>query len=226
MLDTTRAERRLARALLSRTLHVRTWPGLQRLGSDYGGWTIPATLVQRCWTCYSAGLGTDASFDLELIARFGVDVYALDPVPAAAQYAHEVEATTSRFHYLPYGLWSADESRDFYPPADPSHVSYSAVNLQRTSAPLQLPCRSIPSLMSDLGHTRLDLLKLDIEGAEGEVISSLIEADVAPAVLCIEFHVAGRIRAMAQRANQLLAWRYCAVARRGYDVTFVRTAGP
>jgi hypothetical protein len=39
--------------------------------------------------------------------------------------------------------------------------------------------------MRELGHTRLDLLKLDIEGAEYEVLKSIGSTRIG--VLCVEF---------------------------------------
>ena len=39
--------------------------------------------------------------------------------------------------------------------------------------------------MRELNHSRLDLLKLDIEGAEFEVLNSMIEDGVDATVLCI-----------------------------------------
>ena len=42
--------------------------------------------------------------------------------------------------------------------------------------------------MKENGHSHLDLLKMDIEGAEFEVIDSIIEDQVPINILCIEFH--------------------------------------
>ena len=41
--------------------------------------------------------------------------------------------------------------------------------------------------MQTLRHTNLSLLKLDVEGAEYEILGSILESDIRPAVLCIEF---------------------------------------
>lgn len=62
-----------------RALRVRPRRDLVRLGSDYGGWTVPADLVESSWTCYSGGVGNDTTFDLAFIERFGCEVDAFDP---------------------------------------------------------------------------------------------------------------------------------------------------
>ncbi len=41
--------------------------------------------------------------------------------------------------------------------------------------------------MREMGHQRLDLLKLDIEGAEYQVIESLLTDGIEADILCIEF---------------------------------------
>lgn len=41
-----------------------------RLGSKYGGWIVPATLVRPDSVCYCVGVGEDISFDLALIERW------------------------------------------------------------------------------------------------------------------------------------------------------------
>ena len=60
-------------------------------------------------------------------------------------------------------------------------------NIQRTADAVELPVRSLSSAMTEAGHDRLDILKLDIEGAEYEVLDRLITDRLRPAVLCVEF---------------------------------------
>lgn len=46
---------------------------------------------------------------------------------------------------------------------------------------------SVPS-MADKLNTRIDILKMDIEGAEYDVIDNLIDSALRPKMLLIEFH--------------------------------------
>jgi hypothetical protein len=41
--------------------------------------------------------------------------------------------------------------------------------------------------MRTLGHTELSLLKLDVEGAEYEILRSILNGHIRPAILCVEF---------------------------------------
>jgi FkbM family methyltransferase len=90
-----------------------------------------------------------------------------------------------RFH--PYGIWSEDRAMRFYSPADPTHVSHSIVNLQHTETYFEAECRTVKSLMHTFGHSELSLLKLDVEGAEYEILSSLLHGSIRPGILCVEF---------------------------------------
>ncbi len=49
-------------------------------------------------------------------------------------------------------------------------------------------CLTIPSLMARLGHSKLDLLKIDIEGSEYEVIPQMLQRGIVPTQLLVEFH--------------------------------------
>jgi len=47
---------------------------------------------------------------------------------------------------------------------------------------------SLSSMLSELGHKRIDVLKMDIEGAEYEVVNCLLKSEIRPKMLLIEFH--------------------------------------
>ena len=48
--------------------------------------------------------------------------------------------------------------------------------------------RRVATLMRDLGHERLDVLKMDIEGAEYEVVADVLASGIDIGQLLIEFH--------------------------------------
>ena len=204
-----------------RGVEVTPYPNLVRLGSDYGGWTVPADLIRPDWICYSGGVGRDISFDLELIQRFGCEVWAFDPIPAAAAYA-EREGSVDGFHFLPYGIWSEDTEQKFYAPLDHEHVSHSIDNLQHTNRYVLAQCRSLPSLMAELGHARVDLLKLDIEGAEYAALEAVVRGRVVPRVLCVEFHRLSSVNQMLEAVDRLMSAGWTPVYLNRSDMTLLR----
>lgn len=210
----------------SRAVGVLPYSGpLTRLGSDYGGWTVPVDLVRPGSLCYTAGAGTDITFDVALL-EFGCTVHAFDPTPSSIEHVRTQRLdTTPAFHFHPWAIWTRDGELRLYAPQI-GDSNYSAADLQRTGRGIVVPCRSLTSIASELGHERIDLLKLDIEGAEYEVLGALLASDLRPRVLAVEFHKTPSIRPMVTTSRALRADGYVPVALRGFDVTFVRDAAP
>jgi hypothetical protein len=56
-----------------------------RIGTEYGGWAVPDSLIDESWTVYCGGVGLDATFDLGFIERYGCAVHAFDPTPSTIE---------------------------------------------------------------------------------------------------------------------------------------------
>ncbi len=197
---------------LGRALSVHPREGMVKIGTTYGGWSIPAGKLGPESVCYLAGLGEDASFDLGVIERFGCPTHAFDPVPEAERYAATVAAREPRFHFQPVGLWSADGTLRFYANAEPGFVSRSATNMHGTGEYTEAQVRAVDSLMAELGHERVDLLKLSVEGSEYEIVDDVLAKRLPVQVLCVEFSqpapiepVLERVRALDAAGLQLVA---------------------
>jgi FkbM family methyltransferase len=215
--------RRFARA-------VRVVPrsDLVHIGSEYGGWVVPDSMLSERSVCYCGGVGADISFDLGLIERYGCTVHAFDPTPRAAALASETASREERFRFLPYGLWGEDRTLEFFAPAgaeDPAQVENWSARGEAGGLSLKAECKSLSSLTTELGHERIDLLKLDIEGAEYEVLDAALREDVEFRVLCVEFHKTPSIEPMIDMTSRLETAGFEAVALSGFDVTFVRSGG-
>lgn len=216
-----RLRARVLRTALRCLVRSRARTDVECFGTDYGGHAVPTSLVEASWICYSAGVGEDVSFDLELIRRFGCHVFAFDPTPRAVAFAERVATREPRFAFMAIGLWSRDGRQTFYAPRDPSHVSYSIDNLQRTTRTIVAPVRTVRSLMEELGHDHLDLLKLDIEGAEFEVLDSVLDDGIRPKVLCVEIDQPVRVRRLVRLLRRLRREDYLPVRVDRWDLTFV-----
>ncbi|CUQ68072.1 FkbM family methyltransferase [Candidatus Nitrospira inopinata] len=193
--------------------HARILPPgeLLRLGTVYGGWIIPkdhSLTVDSL--CYCAGAGEDISFECELVEYFGCRVRIIDPTPRALQHFRDLEravrsgerfpvnnsrsdfysiteAHLGRLSFLPVGLANQDAEMRFYLPRNPAHVSCSVVNLQKTDRYFTAPCVRLSSIMRQQGDRAIDLLKIDIEGAEYGVIEDLAVSESLPRLLLVEF---------------------------------------
>lgn len=213
----------VSRAPISRDLRLR------KVGSGYGGWIVPVDLLSPGMLCYCAGAGEDITFDLGLVREFDCRVLAIDPTPPAQRHVEAHAAGVAHFSFANVGLWHADETCRFYAPANPRHVSHSIVNLQKTDGFFEAECLRLSSLMRRMGHERIDLLKLDIEGAEYAVLGALLEDGIRPRILCVEFDEAhhplddGFVARLREQVSRLRAAGYRIVALENRcNYTFVR----
>lgn len=203
---------------------------LERIGTTYGGWTVPAGLIDPQSICYCVGVGEDITFDLGLIERYGCDVHAYDPTPRAVAFVERTCHDMAKYHFYPYGLWDEETVLRFYAPADPAHVSHSILNLQKTDHYFEAPCRRLSSVMRENGHARLDLLKLDIEGAEYRVLASLIDDGLDVRVICVEYDeirspLDGEYRSRVKASlDRLLDYGYRLAAVEFSNYTLVRAS--
>ena len=60
------------------------------LGSLYGGWSFLEKKNLNNNYIVSAGLGEDASFDIELINRYNCKIILIDPTPRAIEHYKEI----------------------------------------------------------------------------------------------------------------------------------------
>jgi FkbM family methyltransferase len=203
--------RRVMLAALRAAAPVRPHPRLERLGTAYGGWTVP-TADLRGAVALCAGAGVDVSFDLELAAR-GARVITVDPTDES----RELFAADERLEFVPAALWREDGELEMFLAADPTHRTLSSDDLQRTGRSIRVPARGIGSFGA------LDLVKLDVEGAEYEVLPAVPATGAR--VVCVEMHPTRGLRAAVRAFRGLRAAGYRCVARHGADFTFVRDPG-
>jgi FkbM family methyltransferase len=159
---------------------------IERHGSEYGGWNIVNNSLDRNSIVYSFGIGEDVSFDLSIIRKFGCEVFGFDPT-ARVQTWVDANVTEPRFRFYSIGLASKDGELVMYEPIDPSHISHTSVNLGN-SKKVVAPCKNLRSCMNLLGHSHIDLVKIDIEGFEYEVVPQFLSDGIFPKQLLVEFH--------------------------------------
>ena len=194
-----------------------------RLGSPGGGWWVPGDHVQPGAVAYCAGAGEDVSFDLELWRR-GLDVVTIDPTPRAQTHVRSVDPGDARFRFVPLGLWHEPDELTFYAPDDPHDVSHSVANLQHTGPERAFTARvdSLPGIMAAAGHDHVDVLKVDIEGAESTVLPHLLRTGPHPPVVCFEYDQPQSSRALLRLLRRFRDHGYALVRMERWDFTLRR----
>jgi FkbM family methyltransferase len=187
--DTARFTKHALRAFRGRDL----WQGAQTkcervtLGNEAACWCICPQNLSASSVVYSIGVGEDISFDLALIQRFGMSVHAFDPTPRSIEWL-QVQALPTEFEFHGYGVAGSDGSCAFRPPENPAHVSHTIVPRVSSRPAIEVPMRRLGTIMKELGHASIDLLKMDIEGAEYDVLADMLAQRIQVKQLLVEFH--------------------------------------
>ena len=157
---------------------------LRRVGSAYGGWHVDLDLIPIGSTIISAGAGEDLSFDKELITIKNCVIIGIDPTLKAINYVRKQQL--KGYTLLEKALWSDDKEVKLFLNGNPDHVSESILPDHHSTTEDYHVCESvtIPQLVKT--YSNISLLKMDIEGAEYNVLDSLTELNIPQ--VCIEFH--------------------------------------
>jgi len=180
--------KRWIKIILGRDLHCSLDVDVPkvRVGSRYGGYYICSSVLSEAPVVYSFGVGKDISFDLEMIQRFRAKVFAFDPTPQVREWIR-TQSLPKNFRFYPYGIAHFDGKVRLYAPEHSEHISHSFV-VQRSDHFVEVPVRRLKGIMEELGHARIDLVKMDVEGAEYEVIQDWLESRIYPEQILVEFH--------------------------------------
>ncbi|KAI0781889.1 methyltransferase domain-containing protein [Abortiporus biennis] len=136
---------------------------VERIGTmgDGGKWVCGMDRIARQKDCviYSFGVNGESSFESELLERApGCQIWGYDfSVNSFGPEIEQVPSLKSRSHFFPYALSAKDNHAPGVHP----------------------PEYTLQTLMEINGHDFIDILKVDIEGAEFESLISFIEASAA-----------------------------------------------
>jgi FkbM family methyltransferase len=161
---------------------------LEKIGTDYGGYALDASRITKDAVVYSLGVGSDISFDLALIQKLGVTVHAFDPTPKVKDWL-ATQKLPQEFQFLDIGISDFDGDGVFYLPPRQDYISHSLIRARQYSREsIRVHFIRLGTAMKRLGHERIDLLKMDIEGAEYAVIADLVKEKIHVSQILVEFH--------------------------------------
>jgi FkbM family methyltransferase len=207
------------------SLSVAPGPPILSLGTAYGGWRIPDGVLDVDSICYCVGAGADISFDLELIQRYGAKVRGIDPGEEFERTALEQAEGEPRFSFKRAALTTHDGTIRMQVTHDPGSQSVSSAGLYDSDNWVEAPGRTLPSLMREFGDERIDLLKVDIEGAEYEVLPTIDLRGLGVRIFATQLHHTGSVTDAVRLIEGLRAHGFRLVAERPVvKLTFLRDA--
>ena len=153
------------------------------------GFNVCPTLLDDKSIVYSFGVGEDISFDESIIERHHCKVFGFDPTPKSIDWVKNQDVP-KEFLLQEYGIGKNTESVNFFLPKNKEHVSGSiaAHSHLKSDEIIKVQMKSLRDIVNELGHQKIDLLKMDIEGGEYDVLESIFEPNILIDQLLIEFH--------------------------------------
>lgn len=144
-------------------------------------------------TIIDVGCGFEAELSTTLINRFGLKAFAVDPTHKHASFLHEIELKYQpNFKHLPFALAADNGETTFFEAENCESgsllTSHKNVMTHHTTE-YKVKLIDLPGLIKLTGVEVIDLLKIDIEGAEYNLFNSTnLNALKQVKQLFIEFH--------------------------------------
>jgi FkbM family methyltransferase len=147
-------------------------------------WALPTGLVEPSSFVISAGVGTSITFEEDLVSMFRTRIILLDPSPTGIR-TMEAKPPNDLIEFSSRGLAKRSGNVTFDPPDRPDEGSFKKGT---GSDGLIFKCVSLPDLLKENEKSKIDLLKIDVEGFEYEIIASIIENRIPVDIICMEIH--------------------------------------
>jgi FkbM family methyltransferase len=165
------------------------YANLEWLGSPNGGFYLDTQRIQPNDIVLSFGVGTDVSFDLQLIEKTQCNVYGFDPTPKSIKWLAE-QSLPDNYAFFPYGIALETGEVRFFLPKNENHVSGSLMPMDYvdTHTAVDVPVKSMHDVVKDLDAMKVKAVKMDIEGAEYEVMPSVLMALPNLTQIAVEIH--------------------------------------
>lgn len=223
-----------------------------KLGTNYGGWIIPNDIkLDENSVIYSGGVGEDISFDLILSDKYNSNIFLIDPTKRSKIHYEEIvkfykkekkfselsgdiqkdyykvisnlKPNFEKIKYQDVGLWNKKGELKFYKPLNPKYISHSLIEGMTSGQYDIVNVDTIKNLMEKNNHTYIDLLKLDIEGSEIEVINQMLDDNIFPNYLLVEFDLLLQKKDKENKTKKILERLYIhynIIINDNYNITF------
>lgn len=171
-------------------------------------WTISPPALFEKPLVISLGLAENLSFDLSMIRNYGALVHGFDPTPTTRNWV-ERNPLPKEFHYYCLAVAGHDGWIELF-------ERRGKGGRRKGPAFQKAPCRRLSGVCRDLGLVRIDVLKMDIEGAEYLALHDILKEGPLPTQIAVEFH-----HRFEEIGIQKTRQAHQALARHGYRLVHI-----
>lgn len=112
----------------------------------------------------------------QLHDKYGCTIYAFEPNPHSFKKLCESSAGIESIHPMPYGL-DAENSEQLLRLKDQGSSVFNYIAAEADMGKAMAQFRTLPEVMTELGVERINLMKINIEGAEFPLLESMLGLD-------------------------------------------------
>ncbi len=197
-------------------------------GEGDGSWVLNPEKINSDSVIYSFGIGRDISLELELIEKHKAQVHVFDPTPVSLEWVAQQELP-GQLVIHDYGLAAFDGDLEFQMPRKQTGAHFSPVQRYKNSSSglYKAPVKRLVTIMKQLEHQYIDLLKIDIEGGEYDAIDDFLNEDVSIKQLLVEFHHNYETISLQQTLGTLSRleskrFRIFSISQRTYEISMLK----
>jgi FkbM family methyltransferase len=123
-------------------------------------------------------------FAEKIYQKYGSKLYCFEPIKT---FCRIIESRNRDFQVYNFGLGGSTRSQEIYMMDNATSI----FNYEKTEEYRTIKIRDIDEVITDLGIDQIDLMKINIEGAEYELLNRIIEKDIVSKIsnIQIQFHL-------------------------------------
>ena len=188
------------------------------LGDVNGSWNIIMDGFTSESVVLSAGVGHNMSFELELIEKTGAYIHVFDPSPTGINTINALahEKGMENVIFVPKAISGLSGYIYLEPPDIADEGSWKAKSSGNTESTIKVESVSVSDYCQNHEISHIDLLKIDIEGAEYDVIDNILSEKLSIDQICLEFHCKAQIGIRQTYFD--LFWYVCKLFLNGYRI--------
>lgn len=161
-----------------------------------GGFAFVESLLQKKPIIFSFGLGENLTFSEGMRVAYDAEIYGFDPsIIAIDYYSRHWLKKDEKFHFFSMGLSNEDKVVTFYQPKFMDGSDHSCSEFLHYKSTVdgayEVQLNSLATVLNKINFDKkrvIDIFKMDIEGSEFDVISTIFDNNLNIGQFCIEVH--------------------------------------
>ena len=154
----------------------------------FGNYLLKSDNINSDSIIYTFGVGTTLHFEEKVSEKYQCRVWCYDPTDCAVEFMRDRDYDKKLINYFEYGIWINDEKVKFYTQdINKKNSGGSITNLFENSEFKLLQCNKLSTFMKMNNHSKIDVLKMDIEGAAIDVLNNVLDEKIFPTQIVVEF---------------------------------------